>query len=40
MSEKKPLLHRMLGYKLNGPPEWENAAEKVKFEMLRVGVAD
>jgi hypothetical protein len=40
MSEKKPLLHRMLGDKLNGPPEWENAAEKVKFVTLRVGVAD
>ena len=40
MSEQKPLLHRMLGDKLNGPPEWENAAEKVKFVTLRVGVAD
>jgi hypothetical protein len=40
MSEKQPLLHRMLGDKLNGPPEWENAAEKVKFVTLRVGVAD
>lgn len=40
MSEKKPLLNRMLGDKLNGPPEWENAAEKVKFVTLRVGVAD
>lgn len=40
MSEKKPLLNRMLGDKLNGPPEWEAAAEKVKFGTLRVGVAD
>jgi hypothetical protein len=40
MSEKKPLLHRMLGDKLNGPPEWENATEKAKFVTLRVGVAD
>jgi hypothetical protein len=40
MSEKKPLLNRMLGDKLNGPPEWEKAAEKVKFMTLRVGVAD
>ena len=41
MSEKKkPLLHRMLGDRLNGPPEWENATEKTMFVTLRVGVAD
>lgn len=40
MSEKKPLLNRMLDDKLNGPPEWENAAEKVQFVTLRVAVAD
>jgi hypothetical protein len=40
VSEKMPLLHRMLGDRLNGPPEWENAAAKVKFVTLRVGVAD
>jgi len=38
--EQKPLLHKMLGDRLNGPPEWENAAQKVKFVTLRVGVAD
>lgn len=40
MSEKMPLLHRMLGDRLNGPPEWESADQKAKFVTLRVGVAD
>lgn len=38
--EQKPLLHKMLGDRLNGPPEWESAVQKVKFVTLRVGVAD